>query len=76
MAHRSMNHQRLHRANSFIRIHKERAGNLLKKQKVINLLHHFDNWYRFSSFLTIPNAFKQRTEQGVTLLIIHSANSK
>ncbi len=35
--HRSMNNRRLHRANSFIRARKERAGNLLKKELVTKL---------------------------------------
>ena len=34
---RSMNNQRLHRTNSFIRDRKERAGLSLKKQEVIYL---------------------------------------
>ena len=36
----------------------------------IRLQRHFDNLVRVSSFLTIPNAFRQRA---VTLPIIHSA---
>ncbi len=68
--HRSMNNRRLHRANSFIRARKERAGNLFKKQHVTKLQRYANKPDRVSSFLTIPNAFRQCT---VTLPIIHSA---
>ena len=68
--HRSMNNRRLDRANSFIRARKERAGNLSKKQYVTKLLHYANKLDRVSSFLTIPNAFRQCA---VTLPIIHSA---
>jgi len=68
-----MNNRRLNRANSFIRARKERAGNLLKKQYVTKLQHCADKPDRISSFLTIPNAFRQCT---VTLPIIHSAIPK
>ncbi len=70
MLHRSMNNRRLYRANSFIRARKERAGYLLKIQPVTKLQRHANKLDRVSSFLTIPNAFKQCT---VTLPIIHSA---
>jgi len=59
-----MNNRRLHRANSFIRARKERAGNLLKKQQVTKLQHHVNKLIRFSSFLTIPNAFLIPLEAG------------
>ncbi len=70
MLHRSMNNRRLYRANSFIRARKERAGKLLKKQHVTKLQRCANKPDRVSSFLTIPNAFRQCT---VTLPIIHSA---
>jgi len=59
-----MNNRRLHRANSFIRVRKERAGYLLKKQHVIKLQHRDNKQDRFSSFLTIPNAFLIPLEAG------------
>ena len=68
--HRSMNNRRLDRANSFIRAHKERAGYLLGKQHDTKLQRYANKLDRVSSFLTSPNAFRQRT---VTLPIIHSA---
>ena len=60
--HRSMNNRRLHRANSFIRARKERAGNLLKKQPVIKFKQYNNKLDGVSSFLTIPNAFRQCTK--------------
>ena len=68
--HRSMNNRRLYRANSFIRARKERAGYILNKQDDTKLQCYAEKWDRVSSFLTIPNAFRQCT---VTLPIIHSA---
>jgi len=65
-----MNDRRLYRANSFIRARKERADKLLKKKHVTELQRCANKPGRVSSFLTIPNAFRQCT---VTLPIIHSA---
>ncbi len=65
-----MNNQRLHRANSFIRARKERAGNLLKNRMLFDSRSSAQNQDIVGSFLTIPNAFRQCT---IPLRIIHSA---
>jgi len=67
-----MNNWRLHRANSFIRARKERAGNLLKKQHVTNLQRHPNKLDGVSSFLTIPNAFLIPLEAGHDSAANHS----
>jgi hypothetical protein len=64
-----MKDQRLHRANSFIRARKERAGIASIKQIVIKPLRGKTLSF-LGSFLTSPNAFKQCT---IALLIFHSA---
>jgi hypothetical protein len=65
-----MHNQRLHRANSFIRVRKERAGMLLDKTRCNLRKPVVKRQGVLGSFSAIPNAFKPRT---LTLLMIHSA---
>jgi len=67
-----MNNRRLHRANSFIRARKERAGNTLKIQHVTEFQRYGNKLDRFGSFLTIPNAFLIPLEAGHDSAADHS----
>ena len=65
-----INAQRLHRANSFIRVRKETAGKLLEQKRIARLYVYGTIENRVSAFLTNPNAFKQCT---ITLLTTDEA---
>ena len=70
--HGFINAQRLHRANSFIRVRKETAGKLLKEKYIAGLYAYGYIENRVGAFLSNPNVFEQYT---ITLLTIDSAIS-